>query len=265
MTEPEGDCTNIEIDNTKEKILKELAALKDSIRKIESSCNESISFLGIKSDAIGQELCDFKQSNNSTNYQIGTLVGEIEKSKKDIMEIREMILHIDYWLSNSGIKEESKNSNIQNLKKENEKLRQENLLNTENKFHENAFRMVIDELVKDNVGLKKKIERLTNLSEVNIDLQKEIDNCIKEIEELKKRNEELTIENQLISISNIEDFELSKTKLHFCGIEGFNEMLNNIQKGNVIKAKDVENRLKEENLKLKKVFGEISRMLDDCL
>lgn len=86
-----------------------------------------------------------------------------------------------------------------------------------------------------------------------------------ENEELKKRNEELKIENQLISISNIEDFELSKTKLHFCGIEGFNEMLNNIQKGNVIKAKDVENRLKEENLKLKKAFGEISRMLDDCL
>lgn len=187
----------------KEEILKELAALKDSIIKVESSCNKSISDLRIETNAIKQEFFDFKNSNKHINYEIGVLLGDIEKSKKDIMEIREMILHIDYWLSNSGIKEESENSNIQNLKKENE--------------------------------------------------------------ELKKRNEELTIENQLISISNIEDFELSKTKLNFCGIEGFNEMLNNIQKGNVIKAKDVENRLKEENLKLKKAFGEISRMLDDCL
>jgi chromosome segregation ATPase len=166
MTETEVDCTNIEIDNTKEEILKELAALKDSIRKIESSCNESISFLEIKIDAIGQELCNFKQSNNSTNYQIGTLVGEIERCKTDIMEIREMILHIDYWLSNSGIKEESKNSNIQNLKKENEELKKridelttENQLigikNLEDEFCRDAFNMTIDSYSQENHKLKK--------------------------------------------------------------------------------------------------------------
>ena len=166
MTEPEGDCPNVEIDNTNEEILKELAALKDSIRKTESSCNKSMSFLEIETDAVGQELCNLKKSNNSTNYQIGTLVAEIEKCKTDIMEIREMILHIDYWLSNSGIKEESENSNIQNLKKENEELKKRNdelrtenqligIKNLEDEFCRDAFNMTIDSYSQENHKLKK--------------------------------------------------------------------------------------------------------------
>lgn len=144
----------------KEEILKELAALKDSIRKIESNCNKSISVLKIETDAVKKEFFDFRQSNKHINYEIGVLLGDILNLQAEVKCIR-------------------------------------NYINPEP--------------------------------------------------------------------NNYKDFELSKTKLHFCGIEGFNEMLNNIQKGNVIKAEDVENRLKEENLKLKKAFGEISRMLDDCL